>query len=79
MDWTAGPLPALPKGILSPLLANIALSVIDEHFTRKWEALGPYWTRAKARREGIPAMRLVRYADDFVVMIHGTRDDAQAL
>jgi RNA-directed DNA polymerase len=24
-------------------------------------------------------MRLVRYADDFVVMIHGTRDDAQAL
>ena len=66
-------------GILSPLLANIALSVIDEHFTQKWEALGPYWTRAKARREGIPAMRLVRYADDFVVMIHGTRDDAQAL
>ena len=27
-------------GILSPLLANIALSVLDEHFTRKWEALG---------------------------------------
>ncbi len=34
-------------GILSPLLANIALSVLDEHFTRKWEALGPEWTRAK--------------------------------
>jgi RNA-directed DNA polymerase len=32
-------------GILSPLLANIALSVIDEHFTSKWEALGPSWTR----------------------------------
>jgi RNA-directed DNA polymerase len=28
-------------GILSPLLANIALSVLDEHFTAKWEALGP--------------------------------------
>jgi RNA-directed DNA polymerase len=27
-------------GILSPLLANIALSVLDEHFARKWEALG---------------------------------------
>jgi RNA-directed DNA polymerase len=66
-------------GILSPLLANIALSVLDEHFTTKWEALGPEWTRAKLRRSGVPAMRIVRYADDFVVMIHGTRDDAEAL
>ena len=66
-------------GILSPLLANIALSVLDEHFTRKWEALGPSWTRAKRRRAGEPTMRLVRYADDFVVMVHGTRDDAEAL
>lgn len=66
-------------GILSPLLANIALSVLDEHFTRKWEELGPEWTRAKRRRDGEPTMRLVRYADDFVVMVHGTRADAQAL
>ncbi len=66
-------------GILSPLLANIALSVLDEHFTCKWEGLGPYWTRAKRRRAGEPAMRLVRYADDFVVMIAGDRDDAEAL
>ena len=66
-------------GILSPLLANIALSVLDEHFTQKWEALGPEWTRAKRRRAGEPTMRLVCYADDFVVMVHGTRDDAEAL
>jgi RNA-directed DNA polymerase len=66
-------------GILSPLLANIALSVLDEHFARKWEALGPSWTRAKRRRAGEPAMRVVRYADDFVVMVAGTRDDAEAL
>ena len=66
-------------GILSPLLANIALSVLDEHFARKWEALGPAWTRAKRRRSGTPAFRLVRYADDFVVMVGGTRDDADAL
>ena len=66
-------------GILSPLLANIALSVLDEHFAQKWEALGPEWTRAKRRRAGEPVMRLVRYADDFVVMVHGTRDDAEAL
>jgi len=66
-------------GILSPLLANIALSVLDEHFTRKWEALGPSWQRAKLRRTGVPAMRIVRYADDFVVMINGQRADAEAL
>ncbi len=66
-------------GVLSPLLANIALSVLDEHFTRKWEALGPAWTRAKLRRSGVPSMRLVRYADDFVVMIAGSRGDAEAL
>ena len=66
-------------GILSPLLANIALSTLDEHFTQKWEALGPEWTRAKRRRAGKPVMRIVRYADDFVIMIAGTRDDADAV
>ena len=35
-------------GILSPLLANIALSVLDEHFQAKWEALGPEWTPRQA-------------------------------
>ncbi len=50
-------------GILSPLLANIALSVLDEHFHAKWQALGPEWTRAKHRRAGGPTMKLVRYAD----------------
>jgi RNA-directed DNA polymerase len=66
-------------GILSPLLANIALSVLDEYFTQKWEALGPAWTRARNRRAGVACMRLVRYADDFVVMISGQRADAEAL
>jgi RNA-directed DNA polymerase len=66
-------------GILSPLLANIALSVLDEHFARKWEALGPQWTRAKLIRQGVPAMRLVRYADDFVVMVRGSKADVEQL
>ena len=66
-------------GILSPLLANIALSSLDEHFAAKWEALGPEWTRAKRRRAGHPTMKIVRYADDFVVMVHGRRDHADAL
>jgi RNA-directed DNA polymerase len=61
-------------GILSPLLANIALSVLDEHFARKWEALGPEWTRAKHRRSGGPVMKLVRYADDCVTRTQGGID-----
>ena len=66
-------------GILSPLLANIALSVLDEHFTAKWDALGPAWTRAKHRRAGGATMKLIRYADDFVVLVHGNRADAETL
>jgi len=66
-------------GILSPLLANIALSVLDEHFAAKWAALGSPSARARRRRAGAPAMRLVRYADDFVVMVAGTRGDTEAL
>ena len=66
-------------GVLSPLLANIALSVLDEHFAGKWAALGPEWKRVKHRRAGGAAVRLVRYADDFVVMVAGQRGDAEAL
>jgi Retron-type reverse transcriptase len=66
-------------GILSPLLANIALSVLDEHFAEKWSALGPNWKRRRHRRAGGAVMRLVRYADDFVVLIVGNRADADAL
>ncbi|MHB8860018.1 MAG: group II intron reverse transcriptase/maturase [Thermoleophilia bacterium] len=66
-------------GILSPLLANIALTVLDEHFTRKWEALGPAWKRIKHRRAGGSAMRLIRYADDFVIMVAGSRAVAETL
>jgi RNA-directed DNA polymerase len=66
-------------GILSPLLANIALAVLDEHFTQKWDELGTQSQRTRRRRAGEPAMRIIRYADDFVVMVHGTRDDTEAL
>jgi len=66
-------------GILSPLLANIALSGLDGHFADKWKSLGPDWTRAKHRRGGGPVMKLVRYADDFVIMIAGRREHAEAL
>jgi RNA-directed DNA polymerase len=66
-------------GILSPLLANIALSVLDEHFTAAWAAMGNSSARARRRRRGEATYRLVRYADDFVILVHGTKAHAEAL
>jgi RNA-directed DNA polymerase len=72
-----------PQGaILSPLLANIALSVLDEHLHGPWRPGGAMSTpsrRARRRAKGLPNWRIVRYADDFVVLAHGTRNDVQAL
>jgi RNA-directed DNA polymerase len=69
-------------GILSPLLANIALSVLDEHVHGPWLDGGTMTTprrRARRRAKGLPNWRIVRYADDFVILVHGTHDDAQTL
>lgn len=78
-------------GIASPLLANIALSVIEERYER--------WTRrsmvpnARSKTDGVTAARNtrmadrlrgrpvffpIRYADDFVVLVSGTGEDAEA-
>jgi RNA-directed DNA polymerase len=69
-------------GILSPLLANIALSVLDEHLMAPWkpgETMSTASRRSNRRGKGLPTWRVVRYADDFVVVVHGTRADTEAL
>jgi RNA-directed DNA polymerase len=67
-------------GILSPLLANIALSALDDHFSQQWSQLmGTKSQRDKRRRSGQGCWRLVRYADDFVVMVSGEHRHAEAL
>jgi RNA-directed DNA polymerase len=66
-------------GILSPLLANIALSVLDERFAEAWASFGKGSTRRYRRSKGMATYRLVRYADDFVVLVAGTRADAETL
>src|SRR3954464_2056933 len=69
-------------GVLSPLLANIALTPLEEHVHGPWLAGGAMSSprrRARRRAKGLPNWRIVRYADDFVILVHGTRDDVEAL
>ena len=67
-------------GILSPLIANVALSALDEHFAHAWQtAMATRVERAKVRRRGGATYRLVRYADDFVVCVAGGKEHAEAL
>lgn len=69
-------------GILSPLLANIALSVLDEHLMRPWKPGGVMSTQMRRKTrvaKNLPNWRLVRYADDFVVLVRGERHHVEAL
>jgi RNA-directed DNA polymerase len=69
-------------GILSPLMANIALSVLDEHLHGPWQPGGAMSTssqRVRRRARGLPTWRIVRYADDFAVLVHGQKGDVHAL
>jgi RNA-directed DNA polymerase len=70
-------------GILSPLLANIALSALDEHFIQQWDPqygeMGYRKRREARKRKGLANWRLIRYADDFVLLVTGNRDQAEAL
>jgi RNA-directed DNA polymerase len=67
-------------GILSPLLANIALSALDDHFAGQWQQQMKTQTQRRRRtRQGLGNWRLIRFADDFVVMVSGERRHAEAL
>lgn len=70
-------------GIISPLLANVMLSALDERFGR--------WTpsahqtpdsatqrRKLDRKKGRPTFFHVRYADDFVILVTGTLEETEA-
>jgi len=67
-------------GVLSPLLANIALSALDDHFAGQWQTLMKTAYQRRARRKrGLANWHMTRFADDFVVMVHGERQHAEAL
>jgi RNA-directed DNA polymerase len=76
--WTGTP----QGGILSPLIFNVAMSVLDEHLHRPWKpggTMAAHHQRVRRRARGLPNWRTVRYADDFVVLVDGTEADAEAL
>lgn len=67
-------------GIASPLLANIALSALDRHYQADWQEMSSYQgKRQYLQRRGRPTYRLVRYADDLVILVKGSREQAAAL
>jgi RNA-directed DNA polymerase len=69
-------------GILSPLIFNVALTVLDEHLHGPWVEDGEQGTgyrRARRRAQGLPTWRLIRYADDLVVLVNGSRADVADL
>lgn len=68
-------------GVLSPLLANIALhGLADETKTALFDDLKAHHRRTKTHREGRGRIRgtlaIIRYADDFVIL-HENRDIVQ--
>ncbi|HUO36920.1 MAG TPA: group II intron reverse transcriptase/maturase [Mycobacterium sp.] len=70
-----------PQGsILSPLLSNVALSVLDEYIAQAPGGPGASRNdRLSRRRHGLPNYRLARYADDWCLVVSGTKADAEAL
>jgi group II intron reverse transcriptase/maturase len=76
------PVAGTPQGgIISPLLANIHLAALDERY-RRWIP-GPQERSALAQRRrrwdwqnGHPTFFLIRYADDFVILVAGNQEEA---
>lgn len=69
----------VPQGsVLSPLLANLYLHQFDLWW---WQRYGVLTTREKTRRRqnGQANCRLIRYADDWLLLTNGTKPQAEEL
>ena len=63
-----------PGGILSPLLANVYLHELDKFIANRYEYLDHH------RRKKAPLRIFIcRYADDWCILINGTRQQAEAV
>ena len=78
-------------GVLSPLLSNIMLNEFDQwlenrYLSKKARKDRWYWNSSLVRpiaaeegRKWLPAVSYSRYADDFVVIVKGTKQQAEAI
>lgn len=67
-------------GIVSPLLANIYLHEMDRYWWEKYGNLTPHErNKRRVSGKGEGNNRLIRYADDFLILTNGTRAEAQRL
>jgi len=63
-------------GIISPLLANVYLHELDKYMEQHTGL--PTAEKAARRERGEPNYAYIRYADDFVVLCNGTREQVLA-
>ena len=63
-------------GVISPLLANVYLNEFDQWAATQWD-LDPN-TRRRRRYAGLGNYKMVRYADDFVVVSNGPIAEVKA-
>ena len=66
-------------GIISPLLANIYLNELDWFVASKWETVSQVERNRRSRHGLALPCFIVRFADDFVVLIKGTKEQAEQL
>ncbi len=69
-----------PQGSgVSPLWANIYLSELDRFIAQKYALRGEGAKRRLTREHEAVPCEIVRYADDFVIMVRGSQADAERL
>ena len=72
--------PAFPRvGFSHPCWQTSPCRCLDEHFMGRWEAWETARKRRQRRLKGLANYRIVRYADDFVILVSGTREHTEAL
>jgi RNA-directed DNA polymerase len=62
-------------GVVSPLLANIYLHELDQYMEAKYLTI-PKRVRQRQRAQGKANFLYVRYADDFIVLCNGRKEEA---
>ena len=69
----------LPQGgIASPLFANVFLHALDQYMHDHYTGLSKQ-EKTRRRRQGLANVVYCRYADDFVALCNGTKQQAEAL